>query len=232
MGGDPRKGDPMADDDVTLTGEIREKLVRTKEQWAREGRLLTGETATPQADRLPPGQRLVKDFPVLDLGVQPEVKRERWRLRVEGLVEERLALDWDAFNALPQQVFTNDIHCVTAWSRYDNVWHGVAARDLLTLARPKPEARFVVFHCYDGYTTNVPLEVFAAEDVLVAHAWNGAPLERVHGGPARIVIPRYYFWKSAKWVTRIELLAEDRAGFWEVRGYHNNADPWKEERYG
>jgi len=219
-------------DDAVLHGAIREKLVRAKEQWAREGRLLTGETSTPQAERLPPGQRLVQDFPVLDLGVQPDVKPGRWRLRVEGLVEEKVALDWDAFRALPQREWVNDIHCVTAWSRYDNRWEGVAARDLLMLARPLPEARFVVFHSHDGYTTNVPLEVFASEDALLAHSWNGAPLERVHGGPARIVIPRYYFWKSAKWVTRIELLAEDRPGFWEVRGYHNNADPWLEERYG
>ncbi|WP_207536642.1 sulfite oxidase-like oxidoreductase [Sabulicella rubraurantiaca] len=220
----------MAEEDgVRLEGEVREKLLRSKEQWAREGRLLTGTTG---ADRLPPGQRLVTDFPVLDLGVQPDVKPERWRLRLEGLVENRLALAWDAFMALPQRDFVNDIHCVTAWSRYDNTWRGVASRDLLELAKPKPEARFVVFHSYDGYTTNVSLDTFAAEDVLVAHSWAGKPLDRVHGGPARIVIPRYYFWKSAKWVTRIEFLAEDRPGFWEVRGYHNSADPWLEERYG
>ena len=223
----------MAEDDVTLTGGVKEKLIASKEKWAREGRLLTGAAGQDRLpDRLPPGQRLVTDFPVLDLGVQPEVKLDRWRLRVEGLVGNRLALDWGAFQALPQREWKNDIHCVTAWSRYDNIWHGVAARELLALAQPLPEARFIVFHSYDGYTTNVPLEVFAAEDALVAHSWNNAPLERIHGGPARIVIPRYYFWKSAKWVTRIELRAEDQPGFWEVRGYHNNADPWLEERYG
>ena len=220
----------MAEDDgVRLEGEVREKLVRSKEQWARDGRLLTG---APGAERLPPGQRLVTDFPVLDLGVQPEVKQDRWRLRLEGLVEERQAFDWDAFMALPQRDFVNDIHCVTAWSRYDNRWTGVATRDLLALCRPKPEARHVVFHSYDGYTTNVTLEAFAAEDALVAHSWNGAPLERVHGAPARIVLPRWYFWKSAKWVTRIEFVASDQPGFWEVRGYHNQGDPWTEERYG
>lgn len=217
------------DDGVRLDGEVREKLVRSKEQWARDGRLLTGTT---NAERLPPGQRLVQDFPVLDLGVQPEVKPERWRLRLEGLVEERQAFDWDAFMALPQQDYVNDIHCVTAWSRYDNRWRGVATRTLLDLCRPKPEARHVVFYSYDGYTTNVTLEHFAAEDALVAHSWNGAPLERVHGGPARVVLPRWYFWKSAKWVTRIEFRADDQPGFWEVRGYHNQGDPWTEERYG
>lgn len=219
----------MSDDGVRLEGQMRDKLVRSKEQWAREGRLLTG---APGQERLPPGQRLVTDFPVLDLGVQPDVAKDRWRLRVEGLVENRLALDWDGFQALPQKEWRNDIHCVTAWSRYDNTWQGVAAADLLELARPRPEARFVVFHAYDGYTTNVPLSVFAEPETIVAHSWNGAPLERIHGGPARIVIPRLYFWKSAKWVTRIEILAEDRPGFWEVRGYHNEADPWREERYG
>jgi DMSO/TMAO reductase YedYZ molybdopterin-dependent catalytic subunit len=222
----------MSDEDVALTGRVRAKLVASKERWAREGRLLTGETSSPTLDRLPPGQRLVQDFPVLDLGVQPEVKPERWRLCVEGLVEERLALDWDAFAGLPQGEWVNDIHCVTAWSRYDNLWGGVAAQRLLAMARPRPEARHVVFHSYDGYTTNAPLALLDHPDALVATQWNGAPLERVHGGPARIVIPSLYFWKSAKWVTRIELVAEDRPGFWEVRGYHNNADPWLEERYG
>lgn len=220
------------DEDIPLQGRIREKLVASKEAWAREGRLLTGETSAPERDRLPPGQRLVQDFPVLDLGVQPDVRTERWRLRVEGLVENRLALDWDAFNALPKREWVNDIHCVTAWSRYDNRWSGVAASELLAMARPKAEARHAVFHAYDGYTTNVPLAVLDHPDAIVATHWNGAPLERVHGGPVRIVIPSLYFWKSAKWVTRIELLAEDRPGFWEVRGYHNNADPWREERYG
>ncbi|MCX7372500.1 MAG: sulfite oxidase-like oxidoreductase [Alphaproteobacteria bacterium] len=210
----------------------REKLVARKQEWARDGRLLTGRTARPEEERLPPGQRLVSDFPVLDLGVQPDVARDRWRLRLEGLVSNRLALDWEAFCALPQAEWLNDIHCVTAWSRYDNVWRGVGAMTLLEMAQPRREATHIVFHSYDGYTTNVPLEAFARPENLVATHWNDAPLERVHGGPARIVIPHLYFWKSAKWVTRIEFRAEDQPGFWEVRGYHNNADPWTEERYG
>lgn len=209
----------------------REKLVARKQEWAREGRLITGTTAPPE-QRLPPGQRLVGDFPVLDLGVQPDIRPDRWRLRVEGLVENRLALDWDAFNALPYHEWLNDIHCVTAWSRYDNTWRGVGALTLLEMARPAPEAKHIVFHSYDGYTTNVPLEAFARPECFVATHWNGEPLTRVHGGPARIVIPHLYLWKSAKWITRIEFRAEDQPGFWEVRGYHNNADPWLEERYG
>ena len=220
------------DEDVPVTGEIRQKLVDTKQAWARDGRLLTGTHADPTRDRLPPGQTLVKDWPVLDLGVQPDITPDRWRLRLEGLVEAPLRFTLDEFMALPQTELTNDIHCVTQWSRYDNHWQGVKASDLLALARPKGAARFVSFTSYDGYTTNVPLAEFAADEVLLAHSWEGAPLTRQHGGPVRVVIPRLYFWKSPKWVTRIELLGADRPGFWEVRGYHNNGDPWLEERYG
>ena len=146
-------------------------------------------------------------------------------------VEAPLWLDWAEFMELPQAELTNDIHCVTQWSRYDNRWQGVKAAELLALARPKPAARFVSFTSYDGYTTNVPLEEFARDEVILAHSWQGEPLTRQHGGPLRVVIPRLYFWKSPKWVTRIELLGADRPGFWEVRGYHNNGDPWAEERY-
>jgi DMSO/TMAO reductase YedYZ molybdopterin-dependent catalytic subunit len=222
----------MADDDIPLTGEVREKLVRTKERWAEEGRLLTGTHGDPERDRLPPGQTLVKDWPVLDLGVQPDVAREKFRLRVEGLVENRIALDWDGFMALPQNEMVVDIHCVTQWSRHDNRFTGVKTTDLLALARPKPGARFVAMTSYDGYTTNLTLADFAAEDVMLVHAFEGRPLERQHGAPVRLVLPKLYFWKSPKWLTRIELLAEDRPGFWEVRGYHNRGDPWTEERYG
>jgi DMSO/TMAO reductase YedYZ molybdopterin-dependent catalytic subunit len=214
------------------TGQIKQKLVETKQRWAREGRLLTGHESRPEADRLPPGQREVKNWPVLDLGVQPKVEPARWRLAVDGLIEQTLDLDWAAFMALPQTELVTDIHCVTAWSRYDNRWTGVATRDLLALAKPLPTAGFVVCHSHDGYTTNLPLAEFAAADALIVHAWDGKPLPREHGGPARVVVPRLYFWKSAKWVKRIELIADDRPGFWEERGYHDNGDPWREERYG
>jgi DMSO/TMAO reductase YedYZ molybdopterin-dependent catalytic subunit len=222
----------MPEDDIPTTGAIKDKLIRTKERWAEEGRLLTGTHGDPERDRLPPGQTLVKDWPVLDLGVQPDVSHDKFRLRLEGLVENRLALDWDGFMALPQTEMVRDIHCVTQWSRYDNHFAGVMVRDLLALAQPKPEARFVAMTSYDGYTTNLTMDDFAGEDVMLAHAWEGKPLERQHGGPVRLVLPRLYFWKSPKWITRIELLAEDRPGFWEVRGYHNRGDPWVEERYG
>ncbi|MCW3835344.1 sulfite oxidase-like oxidoreductase [Sphingomonas canadensis] len=208
------------------------KLTRSKQRWASEGKFLTGRIARPGSERLPPGQHLVKDWPVLDLGRQPDVSTDRWRLEVKGLVERPLTLDWAAFQALPQTRATSDIHCVTTWSRYDNEWLGVRTRDLLELVHPRDEAAAVMLHGYDGYTTNVLLSDFAAEDAMIVHGWAGKPLTREHGGPARLVIPHLYFWKSAKWIAAIELLGADRPGFWEVNGYHMRGDPWAEERYG
>lgn len=216
----------MSQDDTT--GQIRQKLVDTKEKLAKAGHLLTGGGGK---DRLPPGQREVKNWPVLDLGIQPEIPLESWELTVDGLVENPVTWNWAQFQAQPQQQFLTDIHCVTAWSRYDNHWDGVSARHLLSVVKPKPEARHIVFHSHDGYTTNVKLEVFNDEDVLLAHSWEGKPITTEHGGPVRVIIPKYYFWKSAKWVKRIEFVAEDQPGFWEERGYHNEGDPWTEQRY-
>jgi DMSO/TMAO reductase YedYZ molybdopterin-dependent catalytic subunit len=214
-----------------ILDQIKQKLVDTKRRWADEGRLLTGAAAAVGA-RLPPGQREVKNWPVLDLGIQPPVSAKEWRLTVDGLVGNPVAWDWAALARQPQTDFVSDIHCVTAWSRFDNRWRGVATRALLDIVRPQPEARFVVQHSYDGYTTNVPLEYFAGEDVLLAHEWEGRPITREHGGPVRLILPKLYLWKSAKWLNRLEFVAEDRAGFWEQRGYHMRGDPWTEERYG
>jgi DMSO/TMAO reductase YedYZ molybdopterin-dependent catalytic subunit len=221
----------MAEEKDGLLAKARRKLVESKQRWAREGRLLTGHASRPEEQRLPPGQRKVENWPVLDLGIQPAVAIEHWRLGVAGLVETPLTWDWAGFRALPVFRNVSDIHCVTAWSRFDNAWEGVSARDILAAARPKPEARFVVFHSYDDYTTNLPLADFAEPDVLLAHSWQGRPLPREHGGPIRAIVPKLYFWKSAKWIRRIELVAEDRSGFWEERGYNNHGDPWREERY-
>jgi DMSO/TMAO reductase YedYZ molybdopterin-dependent catalytic subunit len=206
------------------------KLTRTKEQWAREGRFITGRAAGG-GDRLPPGQHLVKDWPVLDLGAQPDIAPTEWQLRVTGAVEAPLTLDWTALNALPQSRFTSDIHCVTTWSRYDNVWDGVATRDLLAAMRPLDEARFLVLRAADGYTTNLRLDDFAAEHAILAHSWAGRPLSPEHGGPVRLVVPHLYFWKSPKWISAIEFRADNKPGYWEVRGYHDRGDPWAEERY-
>ena len=220
----------MSDDDVTLFGKLKNKLIDSKQKWAESGRLLTGKTAA-HAQRLPPGQRQVENWPVLDLGIQPEIPTHAWRLFVDGEVESPTTWKWGEFTDLPKTMLTTDIHCVTAWSRYDNKWEGVSARDLLKLVKPKPEAQHVIFHSYDTYTTNVPLADFSADDVMLAWSWNGEPISREHGGPLRVVIPKLYFWKSAKWIKRIEFAVHDKPGFWEVRGYHNYGDPWLEQRY-
>jgi len=209
----------------------REKLIERKQDWAETGRLLTGQHGDPERDRLPPGQRLVETWPVLDLGVHPKIPLDKWRLMVSGLVQQPLRLDWAAFAALPQSDSTSDIHCVTSWSRYDNHWRGVLLRDLPQIVQPLPEAQHVVLSSYDTYTTNVPLAEFAAADVLLTTHWQGQPLSVAHGGPLRVIVPKLYFWKSAKWLKRIDFAAADRPGFWETRGYHNHGDPWTEERY-
>lgn len=207
------------------------KLTRSKRRWADEAKFLTGHVSRPQDSRLPPGQHLVENWPVLDLGQQPDVSRERWRLKIAGMVARPMTLDWAAFMALPQSTMRSDIHCVTTWSRYDNDWTGVATRDLLDAVEPRDEAGFLMLHGYDGYTTNVPLADFAAADALLAHSWQGKPLTRDHGGPVRLIIPHLYFWKSAKWIGAIDVLGADQPGFWEVNGYHMRGDPWAEERY-
>jgi DMSO/TMAO reductase YedYZ molybdopterin-dependent catalytic subunit len=197
----------------------------------RRRKIPTGRISRPETERLPPGQHLVKNWPVLDLGQQPIISTNTWRLEVRGLAETPLDLSWAAFQALEQSTRVSDIHCVTTWSRYDNKWTGVSTRDLLDQAMPKPEAHYVMLTSYDGYTTNLPLSDFAAEDAILATSWEGSPLTRDHGGPMRLVVPHLYFWKSAKWLRRIELLAGDAAGFWEKNGYHMYGDPWREQRY-
>jgi DMSO/TMAO reductase YedYZ molybdopterin-dependent catalytic subunit len=218
----------MSDDDEP---PAESKLTRTKQRWAREGRFLTGRVSRPEQERLPPGQHLTRDWPTLDLGMTPNISRERWRLDVHGAVENPIFWTFADLTAERQSHFVSDIHCVTTWSRYDNSWDGLATRDLLEACRPRDEARFVVLPSYDGYTTNLPLEDFAAEDALLAHGWSGAPLAAEHGGPVRLVVPHLYFWKSAKWARRIEFIQHDAPGFWETLGYHMYGDPFKEQRY-
>jgi DMSO/TMAO reductase YedYZ molybdopterin-dependent catalytic subunit len=218
-------------DEEDEVGRVKDRLVAAKERTAREGRHLTG-AARPAHERLPPGQNRVEKWPVLDLGVHPHVAPADWRLAIDGLVANPVSWDWAQFRAQPQVTTRSDIHCVTTWSHFDNVWEGVAARHVLGVVRPRPEARFLMFHSLDGYTTNLPLPYFDDDEALLAHSWHGAPLTREHGGPVRAVVPKLYFWKSAKWLSRIEFLAEDRPGFWEQHGYHDRGDPWAEERYG
>ncbi len=208
------------------------RYIEAKQRWA-EKQVAQGVRPRPvaSAGRLPPGQKLTTGFPVLDLGVKPEISLSEWTLTLDGLVDHPVRLTWAEFNALPQAVDISDFHCVTTWSKYDCRWGGVAFTTLYELAQPKAEARFVYFTGYDGYSTNVPLAACLDDDVLVATHFDGKPLPREHGGPARGIIPKLYAWKGAKFIRGITFLAEDKPGFWEVRGYSNTADPWKEERY-
>ena len=183
-----------------------------------------------KGDRVPPGQFLSNKFPVLTYGSSPEVDLKTWRIRVFGLVEQEIELDWEQFTTLEWVGMTADFHCVTQWSSLDNVWEGVLFSDLVAAAKPKPDARFVMAHCYGDYSINLPLDV-AMEEGIFAHKQNGEEISKDHGWPLRLIVPSRYAWKSAKWVNGIELMAEDAPGFWEQRGYNNNADPWKEERF-
>ncbi len=208
------------------------KLTRTKEKWAREGRFLTGRIARPDAERLPPGQHLTNDWPVLDLGVTPDIPHD-------ALAPRRLRRDRQS-----AVLGLGGVHAPAADAghhRHSLRHHLVALRQCVgralrraicsPLAQPKSDAGFVVLHSYDGYTTNLTLEDFAAEDALLVHSWSGKPLEAEHGGPVRLVVPHLYFWKSAKWLQAIEFVSKDAPGYWEVRGYHNRGDPWTEQRY-
>lgn len=181
--------------------------------------------------RLPPGQTLVTTFPVLSYGPTPRLNPVKWDFRVGGAVERPLRFTLEEFRAVERAQQVSDFHCVTTWSRYDNRWEGVKTRDLAVRAGLKPVAKFVFVLCDGGYTTNLPTEEFLDDDVMLAYRHDGKELEPDHGGPLRLVAPKLYAWKSAKWVRMIEFGARERRGFWEVRGYHNHGDPWSEERY-
>ena len=179
----------------------------------------------------PPGQFVTDRFPILTFGPTPRIGLDTWQFKIFGLVEEEITLDWQQFNDLPQVTLDAEFHCVTQWSKLQNTWEGILFTDVMKLVTPKPEAKYVMAHCYGGYSTNVALDVLLDDDVLFAHSHDGAPLTPEHGGPMRLVVPKRYGWKSAKWVNGIEFMAEDEPGFWEMRGYHMEGDPWKEERF-
>jgi DMSO/TMAO reductase YedYZ molybdopterin-dependent catalytic subunit len=185
----------------------------------------------PREPRLPPGQVRTDKWPVLHYGAVPAVDLATWDFRVFGLVGQPARWTYEEFLALPQVEVRSDIHCVTRWSRYDNRWRGVPFQEVLRRVEVKPEARFAVIHAEQGFTTNLPLSELSQDDVLFAHQHDGENLTPDHGWPLRLVVPRRYFWKSAKWVRAVELVATDRPGFWEQNGYHNDADPWNEERF-
>ena len=187
-----------------------------------------------RTQRVPPGQSRTLKWPVLDASGPPEISLNRWKFSIGGRVARPVEWNWADFQKLPRVKVFSDFHCVTRWSRLGNLWEGVATRTLIEQAGGAlPDAHFALAHGYDGgWTTNMPLNAFLAEDALVAFLHDGEPISTEHGGPARLIVPQLYAWKSAKWVAGVELLDHDQAGFWERNGYHMNGDPWKEERFG
>ncbi|MBI2830277.1 MAG: sulfite oxidase-like oxidoreductase [Chloroflexi bacterium] len=186
---------------------------------------------TERKNRLPPGQHVTEKFPVLHYGDVPKIDTSRWTLRIFGLVEEAKTLSYEGFIAIPHVKVFSDIHCVTRWSRLNNLWEGISASAIRGLVDILPSAKFVMVHGVAGFTTNLSLDDFFQPDVLFALKHDNQTLTPEHGYPVRLVVPRLYFWKSAKWVTGLEFMAQDKPGFWESHGYHMRGDPWKEERY-
>ncbi len=180
---------------------------------------------------LPAGQKLVKDWPVLDLGIRPAIGKDEWRLRVDGECSSPFVLNWPGLQKLPRITRKSDIHCVTSWSMMGNIWQGVATSVICEKAELKSSAKFVWLESYDGYSTNMSLSDFLKEGSMLAYAHQGKAIEGKHGGPLRLVVPHLYFWKSPKWLSKIVFRATDKKGFWEERGYHNRGDPWLEQRY-
>jgi DMSO/TMAO reductase YedYZ molybdopterin-dependent catalytic subunit len=199
--------------------------------FRREPDPATKEIREDGRERLPAGQYLTKKWPILSYESTPKFDAQTYRFKVWGAVAEPFELTWDELLALPRVQLTSDFHCVTTWSRFDNAWEGVHIREILRRAKPLSEAKFVTAHSFTGYTTNMPLADLDDDDVLIAFTHDGEPLEPDHGGPVRLIVPKLYAYKSAKWLNGLEFLEKDHPGFWEVRGYHNHADPWKEERY-
>ncbi len=186
---------------------------------------------TLRKNRIPPGQRLTDKWPVLHYGNVPQIDTSKWTFTVSGLVEPERKLSYEEFTSLPRVKVFSDIHCVTRWTKLNNIWEGPSTSVIKELTRILPEARFVLVHATGGFTTNLSLDDFFQSDVLFAMKQDGEPLTREHGAPVRLIVPRLYLWKSAKWVTGVEFLKEDKPGFWESAGYHNRGDPWQEERY-
>ena len=207
------------------------KAIQDKQKW--EGQLPQGE-GPPNRDgnpKIPPGQRVVENWPVLDLGVQPKIELEDWSLTISGLVKNPKMFSWKEFMAFSQVDDVSDFHCVTTWSRLDNNWRGVRFSDIANYCELLPEVKYAYIKAYDAYSTNLPLEEAMKYDVLLVHQWEGQPLTTEHGGPVRMIAPQLYAWKGAKWIGEIEFRDYDELGYWEQRGYSNTAEPWLNDRY-
>jgi DMSO/TMAO reductase YedYZ molybdopterin-dependent catalytic subunit len=187
---------------------------------------------TQRSQRVPPGQRLTDKWPVLHYGSVPKTDTAKWSFKIYGLVDKARTLTYSEFTSLPTIKVFSDVHCVTTWSKLDNLWEGISTNELKNMVRIDPKAHFVIVHAEGNFTTNLTLDDFFQEDVLFALKHNNEVISAEHGGPVRLMVPRLYFWKSAKWVNGIEFREKDQPGFWESNGYHNHGDPWKEERYG
>jgi DMSO/TMAO reductase YedYZ molybdopterin-dependent catalytic subunit len=186
---------------------------------------------TRRENRIPPGQHEIKSWPVLHAGSVQNIDTSKWKFKIFGLVEEEKELNYDEFMSLPQTKVFSDIHCVTTWSKLNNLWEGVSSNTIKELVDVQKEAKYVMVHASGNFTTNLSIKDFLEPDVLFATRHNENPITSKHGAPVRLVVPKLYFWKGAKWVTGIEFMAEDKPGFWESNGYHMHGDPWKEERY-
>lgn len=220
---------PSYDEDRSLFANANKSYVEAKEKLAK---IFKGKTSHEESHkRLPPGQYLTENFPILDLGIRPDFNPTTWELKVGGEVDNPVSLNYQQLLKLPKTYMTADFHCVTRWSKYDVKWAGVRFKDLALIAKPKPTAATVVAWGAEGYTTNVPLNEMLLDNVLIAYELEGKPLSKEHGAPARIVNPNLYGWKGAKFLKRLEFLDHDAPGFWETRGYNNHGDFHKEERY-
>jgi len=195
-----------------------------------EKKQIVSPTVT-HSKRIPPGQVVTHKFPVYDIAPRPVFNQEKWRLVIGGEVKEQRTLTWAEFLSLPKVEVLADFHCVTRWSKQNMLWEGVSTKTIYELVEPDPQAKYLMIHCMEGYTTNLPLEDFLKDDCLFAYNLNGKPIEPEHGFPLRLVIPQLYAWKSAKYVCGVEFMLEDKPGYWELRGYHIHGDPWLEERF-
>lgn len=212
---------------------LNDRRIKAKEHLARfrrggEEREVFEDSQDP---RLPPGQHEAHNWPVLDIGCKPAVALVEWKLSVGGCVASPIVWTWDQYVVEATFTSVSDFHCVTSWSTFDNQWEGVSFTRLIEIVKPLPPAKFVIFTAYDDYTTNLPLDACNDDDVLLAYKRNGQPLTKEHGGPVRMIIPKRYAWKGAKWVKEIRFSENDQKGFWEIRGYSNSAFPWKNDRY-
>ncbi|PJJ79347.1 sulfite oxidase-like oxidoreductase [Mucilaginibacter auburnensis] len=228
--GDKEKLDRIIEARMKLKARFEQQMAGTP-SMADDAPQGSGEPNRHSMPTLPIGQTVTYKWPVLDLGYHPDISQDRWRLVIDGAVENPVRLTWKEFMALPQTKDTSDFHCVTTWSKLNMPWKGVSLLDLAALVHPKEEATHMMCYGYDTYTTNLSLEEALKPDVLLVHTFEGQPLPKEHGGPCRMITPQLYAWKGAKWIKRIEFITQNKLGFWEERGYSNTAYPWRNDRY-